>query len=156
MSRQHNRFERDYRCGWERRERCTLLSNSSCNTTTSSGSLNGHGPHQSSSNSRPGLLPLPVIPSLLPTPITVAVTSSSNELAGKRTGAVANTPTSKVLGVSPGEGQVPGTVPGPVLAGGVRWGQTPINQNTPWETDEPPWKQRRDNDSTGMLHNTRQ
>ncbi|KAG5846365.1 hypothetical protein ANANG_G00114150 [Anguilla anguilla] len=90
MSRQHNRFERDFRGGWERRERCALLGNalnSSCSAaaTASGGGLNGHA--LPSSNNRPGLLPLPVIPSLLPTPITVAVTTSTNELACKRMGA---------------------------------------------------------------------
>ncbi|XP_035278462.1 kelch-like protein 29 [Anguilla anguilla] len=151
MSRQHNRFERDFRGGWERRERCALLGNtlnSSCSaaaTASGGGGLNGHA--LPSSNNRPGLLPLPVIPSLLPTPITVAVTTSTNELACKRMGGVSNAPAPKVSGLSPGEGQ--GQPQGQVLAGGVRWGQTPINQSTPWETDEPPGKQRRDNDSTG-------
>ncbi|KAJ8355530.1 hypothetical protein SKAU_G00183240 [Synaphobranchus kaupii] len=95
MSRQHNRFERDYRGGWERRERCALLNNaltSSC--SAASGGLNGHA--LPSSNNRPGLLPLPVIPSLLPTPITVAVTASTNELACKRMGGMSNTPAPKV------------------------------------------------------------
>lgn len=38
---------------------------------------------------------------------------------------------------------------GPVLAPSVRWGQTPINQSTPWDTDEPPSKQLREKDNTG-------
>uniref|UniRef100_W5NIR4 Kelch like family member 29 n=1 Tax=Lepisosteus oculatus TaxID=7918 RepID=W5NIR4_LEPOC len=51
----------------------------------------------------------------------------------------------QVSGLSPGENQPPGQI----LAPAVRWGQTPINQSTPWETDEPPAKQMRDNDNTG-------
>ncbi|XP_036406227.1 kelch-like protein 29 [Megalops cyprinoides] len=144
MSRHHNRFERDYRNVWERRERCALLNNglnTSCNTTNSCGGITG----PSSSNNRPGLLPLPVIPSLLPTPITVAVTTSSNDLACKRVGSISTTPAAKVSGLSPGESQTQGQI----LATGVRWGQTPINQSTPWETDEPPNKQRRESDSSG-------
>uniref|UniRef100_A0A8C6LHB8 Uncharacterized protein n=1 Tax=Nothobranchius furzeri TaxID=105023 RepID=A0A8C6LHB8_NOTFU len=39
--------------------------------------------------------------------------------------------------------------PGLLLAPGVRWGQTPINQLTPWDTDEPPAKQHRDSEPTG-------
>lgn len=38
---------------------------------------------------------------------------------------------------------------GPVLAPSVRWGQTPINQSTPWDTDEPPSKQLREKDNAG-------
>ncbi|KAJ8384050.1 hypothetical protein AAFF_G00211820 [Aldrovandia affinis] len=97
MSRHHNRFERDYRGVWERRERCTLLTNglnAGCAaTTTSCGSLNGHA--LSSGNNRPGLLPLPVIPSLLPTPITVAVTTAASDPACKRLGGVSTTPAPK-------------------------------------------------------------
>uniref|UniRef100_H3AG73 Kelch like family member 29 n=1 Tax=Latimeria chalumnae TaxID=7897 RepID=H3AG73_LATCH len=33
---------------------------------------------------------------------------------------------------------------GQLLATSVRWGQTPINQSTPWDTDEPPSKQMRE------------
>ncbi|XP_056284082.1 kelch-like protein 29 isoform X3 [Pseudoliparis swirei] len=51
----------------------------------------------------------------------------------------------EVSGLSPGDGQTPGLL----LAPGVRWGQTPINQLTPWDTDEPPAKQHRDNEPTG-------
>ncbi|NWW80448.1 KLH29 protein, partial [Climacteris rufus] len=35
------------------------------------------------------------------------------------------------------------------LATSVRWGQTPINQSTPWDTDEPPSKQMRENENPG-------
>ncbi|TRY66128.1 hypothetical protein DNTS_029069 [Danionella cerebrum] len=52
----------------------------------------------------------------------------------------------QAAGLSPGEK----TAPGLLLTPGVRWGQTPINQSTPWETDEPPAKQQhREPDSTG-------
>uniref|UniRef100_A0A8C9L913 Kelch like family member 29 n=1 Tax=Pavo cristatus TaxID=9049 RepID=A0A8C9L913_PAVCR len=37
--------------------------------------------------------------------------------------------------------------PSPTLH--VRWGQTPINQSTPWDTDEPPSKQMRENENPG-------
>ncbi|KAJ0061198.1 hypothetical protein NL108_013322 [Boleophthalmus pectinirostris] len=50
-----------------------------------------------------------------------------------------------VSGLSPGDSQAPGLL----LAPGVRWGQTPINQLTPWDTDEPPSKQHRDSEPTG-------
>lgn len=49
-------------------------------------------------------------------------------------------------GLSPGENQAPALL----LAPGLRWGQTPINQSTPWDTDEPPVKQHRENDTAGM------
>ncbi|XP_029114099.1 kelch-like protein 29 [Scleropages formosus] len=143
MSRHHNRFERDYRGAWDRRDRCVGLNNglgNNCNTTNSCGGTGG----PPSSNNRPGLLPLPVIPSLLPTPATVAVTTTSNELACKRLGSGSSTPTAKASGPSPSENHTQGQI----LAPGVRWGQTPINQATPWETDEPPTKQMRENDST--------
>lgn len=51
----------------------------------------------------------------------------------------------QVSGLSPGDNQTPGLL----LAPGVRWGQTPINQLTPWDTDEPPAKQHRDSEPTG-------
>ncbi|XP_015681451.1 kelch-like protein 29 [Protobothrops mucrosquamatus] len=35
------------------------------------------------------------------------------------------------------------------LATSVRWGQTPINQSTPWDTDEPPAKQMRETENPG-------
>lgn len=37
------------------------------------------------------------------------------------------------------------------LATSVRWGQTPINQSTPWDTDEPPSKQMRETENPGIL-----
>ncbi|KAL1254070.1 hypothetical protein QQF64_016299 [Cirrhinus molitorella] len=84
MSRHHHRFERDYRGPWDRRERASGLHNGVGNSTCSS------APPVANGNNRPGLLPLPVIPSLLPTPVTIAVTSASNELVAKRSGAVAS------------------------------------------------------------------
>uniref|UniRef100_M3ZMQ7 Kelch like family member 29 n=1 Tax=Xiphophorus maculatus TaxID=8083 RepID=M3ZMQ7_XIPMA len=125
MSRHHHRFERDYRGPWDRRDiRPSGLHNGGANHSCASAVVNG--------NNRPGLLPLPVIPSLLPTPVTVAVTTSITDF-------------SSVSGLSPGDNQTPGLL----LAPGVRWGQTPINQLTPWDTDEPPAKQHRDGEPTG-------
>ena len=84
MSRHVHRFERDYRGSWERRERPPLhLHNGTCTPVTAP-IANG--------NNRPGLLPLPVIPSLLPTPVTIAVTmASACDLSGKRAGAPVST-----------------------------------------------------------------
>lgn len=77
MSRHHHRFERDYRGPWDRRDiRPSGLHNGGANHSCASAVVNG--------NNRPGLLPLPVIPSLLPTPVTVAVTTSSCDLVVKR------------------------------------------------------------------------
>ncbi|KAI1895906.1 hypothetical protein AGOR_G00111580 [Albula goreensis] len=141
MSRHHNRFERDFRGAWERRERCSVPS-----TTCSSASICGGAP--SHGNNRPGLLPLPIIPSLLPTPISVTTaTTCGSELACKRMGPGSTTCSSKVSTLLPGNSQNPGQI----LAPPNRWGQTPINQSTPWETDEPPAKQIRENDSSGPL-----
>ncbi|XP_038818298.1 kelch-like protein 29 isoform X1 [Salvelinus namaycush] len=54
----------------------------------------------------------------------------------------------EVSGGSPGERE--SQAPGLLLAPGVKWGQTPINQLTPWETEEPPAKQQhRDSEPTG-------
>ncbi|XP_064847463.1 kelch-like protein 29 isoform X2 [Oncorhynchus masou masou] len=145
MSGHHNRFEREYRgTPWERRD-----------IVRSAGLLNGAGANNScaaavgNGNNRPGLLPLPVIPSLLPTPVTVAVTTSSGgDMVIKRQGGVTIAGSAKVSGGSPGERE--SQAPGLLLAPGVKWGQTPINQLTPWETEEPPAKQQhRDSESTG-------
>lgn len=35
------------------------------------------------------------------------------------------------------------------LTTSIRWGQTPVNQSTPWDTDEPPSKQMRESDNPG-------
>ncbi|XP_076128967.1 kelch-like protein 29 [Alosa pseudoharengus] len=144
MSRHVHRFERDYRGGWERRERPHLhLHNGTCSPAT----VAAAAPPVANGNNRPGLLPLPVIPSLLPTPVTIAVTTAGADLTGKRAGPPVSTapPTMKAAGLSPGDSQAPGLL----LAPGVRWGQTPINQSTPWETDEPPIKQHREAEPTG-------
>uniref|UniRef100_A0A3Q3R4F5 BTB domain-containing protein n=1 Tax=Monopterus albus TaxID=43700 RepID=A0A3Q3R4F5_MONAL len=142
MSRHHHRFERDYRAPWERRGdiRPSGLHNGGTSHNCASAVVNG--------NNRPGLLPLPVIPSLLPTPVTVAVTTSSGDIAVNNAlhGSPTTTTTAPhVSGLSPGDSQTQGLL----LAPGVRWGQTPINQLTPWDTDEPPAKQHRDSDPTG-------
>lgn len=92
MSRHHHRFERDYRGPWDRRDRASGLHNGVGNSTCSPPVANG--------NNRPGLLPLPVIPSLLPTPVTIAVTSASNDLAAKRSGAPSSA-TAPVVKVEP-------------------------------------------------------
>uniref|UniRef100_H2SPF8 Kelch like family member 29 n=1 Tax=Takifugu rubripes TaxID=31033 RepID=H2SPF8_TAKRU len=146
MSRHHHRFERDYRGPWERRDiRPTGLHNGGANHSCASAVVNG--------NNRPGLLPLPVIPSLLPTPVTVAVTTSSGDIAVKDLFVVLSVGCSfscaliglfVTLQVS-GDSQSSGLL----LAPGVRWGQTPINQLTPWDTDEPPAKQHRDGEPGG-------
>uniref|UniRef100_A0A3Q2XFF3 Kelch like family member 29 n=1 Tax=Hippocampus comes TaxID=109280 RepID=A0A3Q2XFF3_HIPCM len=131
MSRHHHRFERDYRAPWERRDiRLSGLHNGGANQSCASAVVNG--------NNRPGLLPLPIIPSLLPTPTAVVVTTAGGEVAAKR-GIV-----------SPGDNQSSGLL----LAPGVRWGQTPINQLTPWDTDEPPSKLHRDGEATGNAQNS--
>ncbi|XP_028838795.1 kelch-like protein 29 isoform X2 [Denticeps clupeoides] len=147
MSRHNNRFERDFRGVWDRRERGPALGgavNSNCNGTNGCGGA----VVPNSSNNRPGLLPLPVIPSLLPTPVTAATTTSSNDLTCKRLITPAPTTASSKVSVLPsGDSQTQG----PVLVPGVRWGQTPINQSTPWETDEPPTKQMREKDIAGPL-----
>ncbi|XP_041661228.1 kelch-like protein 29 [Cheilinus undulatus] len=141
MSRHHHRFERNYRGPWERRDiRPAGLQNGGANHNCASAIVNG--------NNRPGLLPLPVIPSLLPTPVTVAMTTSSSDIAVKQgiTAAGSVAPASvKVSGVSPVDTQSSGLL----MAPGVRWGQTPINQLTPWDTDEPPAKQHRDSEPSG-------
>uniref|UniRef100_A0A8C8H596 BTB domain-containing protein n=1 Tax=Oncorhynchus tshawytscha TaxID=74940 RepID=A0A8C8H596_ONCTS len=142
MSGHHNRFEREYRgTPWERRD-----------IVRSAGLLNGAGANNccaaavGNGNNRPGLLPLPVIPSLLPTPVTVAVTTSS-EMVWSYCFVMFFSPLSQVSGGSPGERE--SQAPGLLLAPGVKWGQTPINQLTPWETEEPPAKQQhRDGEST--------
>uniref|UniRef100_A0A4W4FPF4 BTB domain-containing protein n=1 Tax=Electrophorus electricus TaxID=8005 RepID=A0A4W4FPF4_ELEEL len=134
MSRHHHRFERDYRGPWERRDRASALHNGVASNACSP------APPLANGNNRPGLLPLPVIPSLLPTPVTIAVTTASTELAANALSSVTH-----AAGLSPGDNQTPGLL----LAPGVRWGQTPINQSTPWDTDEPPAKQHRESDPTG-------
>ncbi|XP_053880007.1 kelch-like protein 29 isoform X1 [Malaclemys terrapin pileata] len=135
MSRHHSRFERDYRTGWDRREWSSNgnhVNSSNCNSTASN-----------NCNNRPGLLPLPIVPSRLPTPATAACTTVNSDVI---TSLVANSSagsTTKTPCISKTENQPQG------LATSVRWGQTPINQSTPWDTDEPPSKQMRENENPG-------
>ncbi|NXM92857.1 KLH29 protein, partial [Oenanthe oenanthe] len=134
MSRHHSRFERDYRAGWERRD---WSSNG-----TPAGSTGGSGASTTSS-ARPGLLPLPMVPARLPAPATAPGTTGNSEVI---TSLVANSSpasSTKTPCISKTENQPQG------LATSVRWGQTPINQSTPWDTDEPPSKQMRENENPG-------
>ncbi|KAM9466110.1 kelch-like protein 29 isoform 1-T1 [Clarias gariepinus] len=147
MSRHSHRFERDLRPVWERRERSGI--NSSCITANGCGSSTISATSMTnSSNNRPGLLPLPVMPSLLPTPATGAITTCSTELSGKRLASTCSSSTTKQVSA---HAAVENQTAGPVLAPSVRWGQTPINQSTPWDTDEPPSKQLREKDNAGHL-----
>lgn len=50
---------------------------------------------------------------------------------------------SQAPGISKADNQSQG------LTTSIRWGQTPINQSTPWDTDEPPSKQMRESDNPG-------
>ncbi|NWU37044.1 KLH29 protein, partial [Hylia prasina] len=135
MSRHHSRFERDYRAGWDRRD---WSSNGN-----HMGSTNCSSVASTTSSSRPGLLPLPIVPSRLPTPATAACTTGNSDVI---TSLVANSSpasSTKTPCISKTENQPQG------LATSVRWGQTPINQSTPWDTDEPPSKQMRENENPG-------
>ncbi|XP_040409831.1 kelch-like protein 29 isoform X2 [Cygnus olor] len=135
MSRHHSRFERDYRAGWDRRD---WSSNGN-----HVGSTNCSSAASTTSTNRPGLLPLPIVPSRLPTPATAACTTGNSDVI---TSLVANSSpasTTKAPCISKTENQPQG------LATSVRWGQTPINQSTPWDTDEPPSKQMRENENPG-------
>ncbi|TRZ22535.1 hypothetical protein HGM15179_004581, partial [Zosterops borbonicus] len=135
MSRHHSRFERDYRAGWDRRD---WSSNGN-----HVGSTNCSSVASTTSSSRPGLLPLPIVPSRLPTPATAACTTGNSDVI---TSLVANSSpasSTKTPCISKTENQPQG------LATSVRWGQTPINQSTPWDTDEPPSKQMRENENPG-------
>ncbi|NXH25654.1 KLH29 protein, partial [Myiagra hebetior] len=135
MSRHHSRFERDYRAGWDRRDWSSNGNHVGSTNCSSAASTN--------SSSRPGLLPLPIVPSRLPTPATAACTTGNSEVI---TSLVANSSpasSTKTPCISKTENQPQG------LATSVRWGQTPINQSTPWDTDEPPSKQMRENENPG-------
>uniref|UniRef100_A0A2I3RGL8 Kelch like family member 29 n=2 Tax=Homininae TaxID=207598 RepID=A0A2I3RGL8_PANTR len=143
MSRHHSRFERDYRVGWDRREwsvNGTHGTTSICSVTSGAG-----GGTASSLSARPGLLPLPVVPSRLPTPATAPApcTTGSSEAITSLVASSASAVTTKAPGISKGDSQSQG------LATSIRWGQTPINQSTPWDTDEPPSKQMRESDNPG-------
>jgi len=72
MSRHHSRFERDYRAGWDRRD---WSSNGNHVGSTNCGSA-----ASTTSSTRPGLLPLPIVPSRLPTPATAACTTVSSDV----------------------------------------------------------------------------
>uniref|UniRef100_A0A8C3GSY7 Kelch like family member 29 n=1 Tax=Corvus moneduloides TaxID=1196302 RepID=A0A8C3GSY7_CORMO len=135
MSRHHSRFERDYRAGWDRRDWSSNGNHVGSTSCSSAASTN--------SSSRPGLLPLPIVPSRLPTPATAACTTGNSDVI---TSLVANSSpasSTKTPCISKTENQPQG------LATSVRWGQTPINQSTPWDTDEPPSKQMRENENPG-------
>uniref|UniRef100_A0A2K6ETR0 Kelch like family member 29 n=1 Tax=Propithecus coquereli TaxID=379532 RepID=A0A2K6ETR0_PROCO len=143
MSRHHSRFERDYRVGWDRREwsvNGTHGTTSICSVTSGAGSGTA-----SSLSARPGLLPLPVVPSRLPTPATAPApcTTGSSEAITSLVASSASAVTTKAPGISKADSQSQG------LATSIRWGQTPINQSTPWDTDEPPSKQMRESDNPG-------
>ncbi|XP_077885736.1 kelch-like protein 29 isoform X3 [Ictidomys tridecemlineatus] len=143
MSRHHSRFERDYRVGWDRREwsvNGTHGTTSICSVTSGAG-----GGTASSLNARPGLLPLPVVPSRLPTPATAPApcTTGNSEAITSLVASSASAVTTKAPGISKADNQSQG------LATSIRWGQTPINQSTPWDTDEPPSKQMRESDNPG-------
>ncbi|XP_016308770.1 kelch-like protein 29 [Sinocyclocheilus anshuiensis] len=59
--------------------------------------------------------------------------------------------TSSATGEVSGHPSADAQTQGQVLANSIRWGQTPINQSTPWDTDEPPAKQMREKDMTAPL-----
>lgn len=96
MSRHHSRFERDYRVGWDRREwsaNGTHATTSICSAPAGAG-----GGTASSLSARPGLLPLPVVPSRLPTPATAPApcTTGSSEAITSLVASSAPTVTTKV------------------------------------------------------------
>nr|AAI68973.1 Klhl29 protein [Rattus norvegicus] len=143
MSRHHSRFERDYRVGWDRREwsvNGTHGATSVCSVTSGAG-----GGTASSLSARPGLLPLPVVPSRLPTPATAPApcTTGNSEAITSLVASSASAVTTKAPGISKADNQSQG------LTTSIRWGQTPVNQSTPWDTDEPPSKQMREGDNPG-------
>ncbi|XP_053141118.1 kelch-like protein 29 isoform X6 [Hemicordylus capensis] len=135
MSRHHSRFERDYRAGWDRRDwsaNGNHVNSSNCNSTVNS-----------NSNNRPGLLPVPIVPSRLHAPATVACTTVNSDVITTLVANSSAASTTKTPCISKTENQPQG------LATSVRWGQTPINQSTPWDTDEPPSKQMRETENPG-------
>ncbi|XP_054976077.1 kelch-like protein 29 isoform X2 [Sorex araneus] len=145
MSRHHSRFERDYRVGWDRRE---WSANGTHGTTSICSATAGGagGAAASSLSARPGLLPLPVVPSRLPTPAATApapCTTGSGEAITSLVASSASAVTTKAPGISKADNPAQG------LTTSIRWGQTPINQSTPWDTEEPPSKQMRESDNPG-------
>lgn len=95
MSRHHSRFERDYRVGWDRRE---WSANGTHGTTSICSATTGAGGTASSLSARPGLLPLPVVPSRLPTPATAPApcTTGSGEAITSLVASSASATTTKV------------------------------------------------------------
>ncbi|XP_048453078.1 kelch-like protein 29 [Rhincodon typus] len=141
MSRHHSRYERDYRIGWDWRDRSSSCSNVT-NTNCSSGIANSNN-----ITNRPGLLPLPIVPSRLLTPVTPVCTTASNEMM---TNLMASSVPSTTTASKPSSiSKIDSQTQGQMLSKSVRWGQTPINQSTPWDTDEPPSKQMREIENAG-------
>ncbi|KAM4693037.1 kelch-like protein 29 [Discoglossus pictus] len=137
MSRQHSRFERDFCGGWERWE--WSPNGNHVNTSNVNNTANSNG------NNRPGLLPLPIVPSRLPTPTsTTCTTVGSDAVTG-----IATNPSSASASKTPVLAKTEKQTQGQLLATSVRWGQTPINQSTPWDTEEPPSKQMRKGENPG-------
>nr|XP_033694101.1 uncharacterized protein LOC117307833 [Tursiops truncatus] len=96
MSRHHSRFERDYRVGWDRRE---WSANGTHGTTSICSATTGAGCGTASSlSARPGLLPLPGVPSRLPTPATAPApcTTGSSEAIPSLVASSASAVTTKV------------------------------------------------------------
>ncbi|XP_075454567.1 kelch-like protein 29 isoform X2 [Ascaphus truei] len=137
MSRQHSRFERDFCGGWERWE--WSPSGNHVNTSNLNSTAN------SNSNNRPGLLPLPIVPSRLPTPTSTTSATVGSDAVTSTASNPSTASASKTHVLSKTEKQSQGQL----LATSVRWGQTPINQSTPWDTEEPPSKQRRKGENPG-------
>ncbi|KAM8953751.1 kelch-like protein 29 [Pelodytes ibericus] len=129
MSRQHSRFERDFCGGWERWE--WSPSTTHVNTSNVNGTANG--------NNRPGLLPLPIVPSRLPTPTSTMSTTVGSDAVTS----IESNPSAAAASKTPLVSKTEKRTQGQLLATSVRWGQTPINQSTPWDTEEPPTKQMR-------------
>ncbi|OCT79028.1 kelch-like protein 29 [Xenopus laevis] len=129
MSRQHSRFERDFCGGWERWE--WSPSGNHVNASNINGTANG--------NNRPGLLPLPIVPSRLPTPTS----TTSTIVASDAVTSIASNPSAASASKTPVLSKTEKQAQGQLLATSVRWGRTPINQSTPWDTEEPPSKQMR-------------
>ncbi|XP_069092110.1 kelch-like protein 29 [Pleurodeles waltl] len=138
MSRHHSRFERDYRGGWERWEWSS--NGNHVNSTNGNNTVGVNG------NNRPGLLPLPIVPARLTTPASSASTTVSSDTTTNLGTSSSTAATTKTPILSKMEQQSKGQL----LATSVRWGQTPVNQSTPWDTEEPPLKQMRENGNSSL------
>uniref|UniRef100_A0A452VEA8 Kelch like family member 29 n=1 Tax=Ursus maritimus TaxID=29073 RepID=A0A452VEA8_URSMA len=136
MSRHHSRFERDYRVGWDRRE---WSANGTHGTTSISTNIKGAELNSLSSGSN---LLLPGTPSSRPGP-PPAQLPSHLESPRARLYSSSCSASPQAPGISKADSQSQG------LTTSIRWGQTPINQSTPWDTDEPPSKQMRESDNPG-------